>query len=189
MHLFLICYFHTQSSMKSSPLTIYIQHLELVKKLFSGLSSMQKMTRTFSLKYKRQFLMKNSHILLYSSWKVVNCRLSTKMKNISSDDIFASEKQKRSSQNRIWHKIASMLIFALQFAIKIWPFQYFLLGKRLLSRVSFPEEISALILTHPLPERSQQEDQTWFLSSLNSMVPCHHLNSEENKSVLCSPGQ
>lgn len=150
---------------------------------------MQKMTRTFSLKYKRRFLMKNSHILLYSSWKVVNCRLSTKMKNISSDDIFASEKQKRSSQNRIWHKIASMLIFALQFAIKIWPFQYFLLGRRLLSRVSFPEEISALLLMHPLPKRSQQQDQTWFLSWLNSMVPCHHLDSEKNKSILYSPRQ
>lgn len=147
------------------------------------------MTRTFSLKYKRQFLMKNSHILLYSSWKVANCRLSTKMKNISSDDIFASEKQKRSSQNRIWHKIASMLIFALQFAIKIWPFQYFLLGRRLLPRVSFPEEISALILMHLLSERSQRQDQTWFLSSLNSMAPCHHLDSEKNKPILCSPGQ
>lgn len=47
------------------------------------------------------------------------------MKNISSDDIFASEKQKRSSQNRIWHKIASMLIFALQFAIKNMTFSIF----------------------------------------------------------------
>lgn len=103
-------------------------------------------------------------------------KLQTEHKNekISSDDIFASEKQKRSSQNRIWHKIASMLIFALQFAIKIWPFQYFLLGRRLLSRVSFPEEISALLLVHPLPKRSQQQHHTWFLSWLNSMVPWYH---------------
>lgn len=42
---------------------------------------------------------------------------STKMNKISSDDIFGLEKQKR-TQNRIWHKIASMLIFALLFAIK-----------------------------------------------------------------------
>jgi len=83
-----------------------------------GLSSMQKMTRTFSLKYKRQFFVKNSHIILYSSRKVANCG-QHKNKKISSDDIFTSEKQKRSTQNRIWHKIASVLIFALQFAIKI----------------------------------------------------------------------
>lgn len=155
-----------------------------------GLSSMQKMTRTLSLNYKRQFFMKNSHILLYSSWKVVNRGLSTKMKKISSDDIFASEKQKRSTQNRIWHKIASMLIFALQFAIKIWPFQCFLLGRRLLSPVSFPKEISALVLMHPSPKRSQQQDQTWFLPSLiNMVVPCYHLNRERNKSILWSPEQ